>query len=81
MLETADRKSKRRILYAKELPPDGFVRLRTVLSVFPIGTSTWWKGVKSGKFPAGVKLGPRVTAWRVSDIRKLLERPGGGEAA
>lgn len=38
-----------------------------------IGKSTWWAGVKSGKFPQPVKLGARTTAWRVEDIRKLMD--------
>jgi predicted DNA-binding transcriptional regulator AlpA len=54
------------------LPEVGFVRLATVLAVFPVGRSTWWAGVKAGRFPMPVKLGPRVTAWRVEDIRTLL---------
>lgn len=54
------------------LPEVGFVRLPTVLSVYPVGKSTWWNGVKSGKYPQPVHLGPRCVAWRVSDIRKLL---------
>jgi prophage regulatory protein len=57
-----------------ELPDEGFVRLSTVLSVFPVGRSTWWAGVKTGRYPRPVKLGPRVTAWKVSDIRELLDR-------
>ena len=59
--------------YARELPSHGFVRLETVLTVFPVGRSTWWKGVKDGRYPSAVKLGPNVTAWRVSDIRALVE--------
>jgi len=55
-----------------QLPETGFVRLPTVLSVYPVSRSTWWNGVKDKKFPAPVKLGPRCTAWRVSDIRKLI---------
>jgi len=27
----------------------------------------------SGRYPKPVKLGPRTTAWRVSDIRALIE--------
>lgn len=57
------------------LPEVGYVRLPTILAVFPIGKSTWWAGVRSGRFPPPVKLGPRVTAWRVTDIRSLLENP------
>jgi predicted DNA-binding transcriptional regulator AlpA len=54
------------------LPEAGFVRIRQILAVYPIGRSTWWAGVKSGRFPRPVKLGPRTTAWRVEDIRRLL---------
>jgi predicted DNA-binding transcriptional regulator AlpA len=69
-----DEKPKRRAhVYARELPEHGYVRLETVLTVFPVGRSTWWKGIKAGRFPAAVKLGPRTTAWRVEDIRALIE--------
>lgn len=54
------------------LPEVGFVRLPLILRVFPVGRSTWWSGVRSGRFPPAVKLGPGVTAWRVEDIRQLL---------
>jgi prophage regulatory protein len=63
---------------ASTLPDVGFVRLPTVLTVFPVGRSTWWAGVKSGRFPRPVKLGPRVTAWNVADIKELLENLGVG---
>jgi prophage regulatory protein len=39
----------------------------------PIGHAAWWRGVKEGRFPAPVKLGPRVTAWRAEDIRALID--------
>ncbi len=55
------------------LPLEGYVRLPTVLDVYPVSRSTWWNMVKAGTAPQPVKLGPRITAWRVSDIRKLLE--------
>ncbi len=55
-----------------KLPEIGFVRLEAVLQVFPVSKSTWWAGVKSGKYPPSVKLSERVTAWKVSDIRALL---------
>lgn len=55
------------------LPPCGFVRLPGVLAVIPVSRSTWWEGVKTGRFPAPVKLGTRTTAWRVEDIRSLID--------
>lgn len=58
----------------QQLPADGFVRLPQILAVIPISRSTWWAWVKSGKAPAAKKLGPRITAWRVEDIRALIEQ-------
>ena len=54
------------------IPETGFVRLPSVLKVYPVSRSTWWAGVKDGKFPQPVKLGPKITAWRVEDIRDLI---------
>lgn len=56
------------------LPENGFVRLPLILKVFPIGKSTWWQGVKDGKFPKPVKLGQRTTAWKVEDIKELIDQ-------
>jgi predicted DNA-binding transcriptional regulator AlpA len=55
-----------------DLPDTGFLRLPQVLSLIPLGKSSWWKGVKSGRFPKPVKLSPNCTAWRVEDIRALM---------
>jgi predicted DNA-binding transcriptional regulator AlpA len=55
------------------LPETGFVRLPQVLSVIPVAASSWWLGVKEGRYPKPVKLGPRTTAWRVEDIRRLID--------
>ena len=57
-----------------QFPDTGFVRLPAVLAVFPVSRSTWWQGVKDGKFPKPHKLGPRVTAWKAEDIRALIDR-------
>lgn len=55
------------------LAADGLLRLHEVLAVYPVSRSTWWAGVASGRFPAGVKLSPRCTAWRAADVRELIE--------
>ena len=55
------------------LPETGFVRLPEVLKVFPVSKSTWWAGVKEDRFPQPVKLGPKISAWRVEDIRDLID--------
>ena len=59
-----------------ELPSTGFVRHPSILAPngpIPVSKSTWWTGVKDGRFPKPVKLGPRITAWRVDDIRALID--------
>jgi predicted DNA-binding transcriptional regulator AlpA len=58
------------------LPEVGFLRLPQVLKLVPVGRSSWWAGVAIGRYPKPVKLGPRTTAWKVEDIRKLIEQIG-----
>lgn len=66
-----------------QLPEAGFLRIGQIIGnakkippippIIPVSRSTWWAGIQSGRFPKGIKLGPRTTAWRVQDIRKLLD--------
>jgi len=68
------------------LPETGYVRLSQIIGnlkadppippIIPVSKSTWWSGVKTGRYPKPVKtLGPRITAWRVEDIRSLIVQP------
>jgi len=68
-----------------QLPETGFLRLRQIIgdpnaeppipAVIPVSKSTWWSGVKSGRYPQPVRaLGERITAWRVEDIRALIAK-------
>lgn len=55
------------------LPDAGFLRLPQVLTLIPISRSSWWDGIKKGKYPQGIKLGSRTTVWRAEDIRTLID--------
>lgn len=58
-----------------DLPDDALLREKQILQPkgpVPVSRSTWWAGVRAGRFPQPVRLGPRTTAWRVGDIRALL---------
>lgn len=68
------------------LPVTGYLRLHQIIGrpardgrpaiqpLIPVSRSTWWAGVKSGRYPQPTRtLGERITAWRVEDIRCLLE--------
>lgn len=68
------------------LPETGFLRLYHILgdakasppipALIPVSKSTWWDGVKKGRYPKPIKLGTRAVAWRVEDIRTLIARGG-----
>jgi prophage regulatory protein len=60
----------------ESLPDTGFVRLPVVLKLFPVSKSTWWAGVKSGRFPQGHKISEGITAWKAEDIRALIQKGG-----
>ncbi|NKB60614.1 MAG: AlpA family phage regulatory protein [Gammaproteobacteria bacterium] len=64
-----------------QLPETGYLRLKQIIGdpqknippLYPVCASTWWSGVKTGRFPKPVKLGPRTTAWKVQDIKDLID--------
>ena len=64
-------------LSATSLPDTGFLRLPEVLKLIPVCKTVWWEGIKAGKYPVGIKLSARCTAWRAEDIRALINELGG----
>jgi prophage regulatory protein len=66
------------------LPESGLVRLSQILGdkkkgippIIPISKSSWWAGVKSGRYPKPVKLSARCTCWHIEDIRALIAGAG-----
>ncbi len=68
--------------------PEGLLRLAQIIGddkadppippIIPVSRSSWWRGVRLGRYPKPVKLGPATTAWRIADIRKLVEGSEGG---
>lgn len=71
------------------MPTDRYVRVRQIVgdpeavppipAIVQVGTSTWWAWVKAGKAPQPIKLSPRVTVWRESEVRAFVERRGAGQ--
>ena len=68
-----------------QLPEFGYLRLPQIIgdpkaeppipAIISVGRSTWWAGVKSGRYPQPVRtLGRRITAWEVGGIRELIRR-------
>jgi prophage regulatory protein len=69
-------------VHSTQLPATGLLRLKQIIgdaranppipALIPVGKTAWWAGVKAGRFPKPVVLGPRATAWRAEDIRALI---------
>jgi prophage regulatory protein len=67
----------------QKIPESGFLRIAQILGnaraeppispIIPVSRSTWWAGVKAGKYPKPLKLSERVTVWRCEDIRAFID--------
>lgn len=63
------------------LPETGYLRILQIIgdrrrdlpAIIPVSRSTWYAGISDGRFPQLVKLSERIAAWRVEDIKKLIE--------
>jgi prophage regulatory protein len=47
------------------------LRLPEVLRRVPVSRSSWYSGIRAGRYPRPVKLAPRTVAWRETDIDRL----------
>jgi len=57
----------------KKFEEERLLRLKEILRDWiPVSKSHWWEQVKLGNYPQPVKLGRMVTAWRLSDIKNLM---------
>ena len=52
------------------------LRLPQVAEMLGVSKSTVWLYSRNGTLPKPIKLSPRVTVWRESDIQKLIESLG-----
>jgi prophage regulatory protein len=55
------------------LPDTELVKLGIILKELCIGKSTWYDGIKAGRFPKPVKLTVRTSAWRTKEVRALID--------
>ena len=51
------------------LPDSAHVRAPVVAALHGIGPATVWRWSESGRLPKPKKLGPRVSAWNVGELR------------
>lgn len=56
-----------------DLPDCAYVRQPTVLTLFSCSKATLWRWVKSERLPPPLKLGLRLSAWNVGQLRSCLK--------
>ena len=52
----------------------GLVKLKTALQILQISKSSFYAGIKAGRYPCAVRIGPRTSRWRLDDIRLLVAK-------
>lgn len=65
-------------------PPTRYLRLRHIIgneklgipALLPISRSSWFAGVRDGRYPPPIKIGLRTAVWRADDIEHMLESLG-----
>jgi len=57
-----------------KLPETGFLRIKQVLQLIPVGRTTWLNGVKEGKYPAKYQISDNTVGWRVEDIKAEIDK-------
>ena len=61
------------------MPEEGFIRMPTVLKVLGISRTALYNGIARGDYPKPLRLGPRMSVWKVEEIRKLIAGVGNND--
>ncbi|MEO5368514.1 MAG: AlpA family phage regulatory protein [Magnetococcus sp. DMHC-1] len=64
------------------LPATGYLNIKTILGdknanpprlgIIPVSNTSWWRGIRDGRFPKPIKLTKRTNVWKVEDIKECL---------
>ena len=52
----------------------GLVRAREGAAILRVSRATFWRYVKLGLLPRGIRLTARCTVWRVADLEAFVTR-------
>lgn len=73
LTRTTDNVQKRKV---QPLPTDSsfaLMKLPQVLAHMQVSRSSWLEGVRTGRYPAPVRLSERRVAWRISDLKAFID--------
>lgn len=57
----------------RHLPDFALIDVKAVAALHCCSECQIWRNTKAGRIPQPLRLSPRVTRWRLGDIRKHLE--------
>ena len=71
-------------MQTQTIPSTGYLRIDQILgntrkgipALLPMCRSTWYAGIREGKYPKSINLTERTVVWRVEDILALIEEIG-----
>lgn len=61
----------------QEDPTDSLVRIGKIIGpngLIPISRSAFYQGVRDGIYPKPVKLGRRISVWRLSELMQIVRK-------
>ena len=50
-----------------------YLRLPQVVAITAIAKSTVWKWIKTNGFPSPIKLSPKCSAWKLSEVEAWMK--------
>jgi len=71
-------------MQTQTIPSTGYLRIDQILgntrkgipALLPMCRSTWYAGIREGKYPKSINLTERTVVWRVEDILDLIDKIG-----
>lgn len=71
-------------MQTQTIPSTGYLRIDQILgntrkgipALLPMCRSTWYAGIRDGKYPKSINLTERTVVWRVEDILDLIDKIG-----
>lgn len=72
-------KLKKDYRYLDALPDSSMLAIDEVLALVGISRSTWYAGIKSGRYPPSIPIGPASPRWSLGEVRKVTTGSYGKE--
>lgn len=55
-------------------PNDQLITVTAVAEMLACSKSSIWNAVREGHFPKPIKVGPRMSRWRLGEVRAMISR-------